>query len=371
MRLRPSGVAESRFRRVATLALWVTIVATGVVDLTAILHQSPYFAGWWWWPAVVLNLGIVVAFLVLPFVAARFLPLAAGIYAIGSLIVLITSPLAGHLPDEDLGSAWPLRIISSFGVAAALAFRTRTVWVYMGALAVVSFIAASFDAGDARVGLETTLVNLSVSVPLSLVALAVMNTGRALDAAAASAIDAARRDAAGAAAALERRRVELLAHDDILYTLRATALGFDTAALARASLDRLEQVDGPAVADVVTRLRSITSQLAPTGSFSAEGSAVLEPEIADALVQAAGEALRNSIVHAPGAALRVSVDLGPDRAQVSIIDDGPGFRPSRLPTGRLGVSRSIVDRMQSVPGGSARILSAPGRGTTVELGWAA
>ena len=84
-----------------------------------------------------------------------------------------------------------------------------------------------------------------------------------------------------------------------------------------------------------------------------------------------GEALRNSVLHAPGAARTVTVVLAPDGARVTVSDDGPGFRPTRLPVGRLGVSRSIVERMDSILGGSARITSAPGRGTSVELDWTA
>lgn len=369
------GVAESRFLQVATLALVVAMVATGVVDFTAIVHQAPYLAQWWWYPAITLNLGTVVAFLVFALVSVRLLRTVALVYALGSLIVLAAIPFAGELPD-DLGSAWPLRMISIFGVTAALTLRARGLWIYVGVLMAVALVASWADAGDLLVALNTDLVTMSVSVPLALLVLVVVVTGRALDAAATSAVEAARSDAASAAASLERRRVEMLAHDDILYTLRATALGYATSSLARTSLEHLSQVDGaPGAgapdADLITRLRYITTELAPEGSFAANGAGRLSPDVADALVAAAGEALRNSVVHAQGSALRVSVAVSSGSARVKIDDDGPGFLPSRLPAGRLGVSRSIVERMGSVPGGSARIRSAPGRGTTVELGWTA
>ncbi|MEO8263530.1 MAG: ATP-binding protein [Pseudolysinimonas sp.] len=369
------GIAESRFRQVVALAIVVTLVATGAADFTAIVRQAPYLAPWWWYPAITLNLGTVVALLVFALVSVRLLRTVALVYALGGLLVLAAVPFAGALPD-DLGSVWPLRMTSTFGIAAALTLRARGVWIYVGVLMVVAFLASWADAGDPLVALNTILVSLTVSVPFALLVLVVVRTGRALDAAATSAVEAARSDAASAAASLERRRIEMLAHDDILYTLRATALGYSTSSLARTSLERLSQVgsttDGSTPdADVITRLRSITTQLAPEGSFAANGAGRLSPDVADALVEAAGEALRNSVIHARGAVLRVSVDVSPGSARVKIDDDGPGFRPYRLPAGRLGVSRSIVERMGSVPGGSARIRSAPGRGTTVELEWAA
>jgi hypothetical protein len=364
------NLAETRFRLVATIALGVSMVATGVADLPAIAAQREWFADWWWFPAIALNIGAALGFLVLPFVAAQTVRIVTRVYAVGSLVVLITLPLAGDMPDA-LGSAWPLRIISTFAVAAALAFVSRGIWAYLVALMVMALVSAWAESGDVRVALNGDLVDLSVAVPFVLLILAILRTGRALDAASASAIEAARRDAAGAASALERRRVELLAHDYILYTLRATALGFPTSALAQTSLARLSEVEAPSGADVVTRLRSLTTLLAPEGSFSARGAGEVSPTVADALVEATGEALRNSVLHSAGAAIRISLDLSPRSARVTIADDGPGFRVSRLPAGRLGVTRGIVERMHSVYNGTARIRSAPGRGTTVELGWSA
>ena len=59
---------------------------------------------------------------------------------------------------------------------------------------------------------------------------------------------------------------------------------------------------------------------------------------------------------------------GPDGVVVTISDDGRGFDPERVPPGRHGVTGSIMTRMHDA-GGTARIDTAPGTGTTVTLSW--
>jgi signal transduction histidine kinase len=54
---------------------------------------------------------------------------------------------------------------------------------------------------------------------------------------------------------------------------------------------------------------------------------------------------------------------------ISIRDDGLGFALASVSPRRLGISRSITERMASVPGGEAVVTSAPGAGTKVELTW--
>ena len=55
-----------------------------------------------------------------------------------------------------------------------------------------------------------------------------------------------------------------------------------------------------------------------------------------------------------------------ERLQVFVRDRGPGFDPDSVPPDRRGVRESIVGRMER-HGGRARIASAPGSGTEVEL----
>ncbi|MGX7828873.1 sensor histidine kinase [Actinokineospora sp. 24-640] len=72
------------------------------------------------------------------------------------------------------------------------------------------------------------------------------------------------------------------------------------------------------------------------------------------------EAVNNAHKHAPGAAITVTLHAVPGGLRFAVSDDGPGF--ADLPPGsglhHLGTRATAV-------GGTARIQSAPGRGTTV------
>ncbi|MET0189847.1 MAG: ATP-binding protein, partial [Pseudonocardia sediminis] len=88
--------------------------------------------------------------------------------------------------------------------------------------------------------------------------------------------------------------------------------------------------------------------------------------VADAVLGAAREALRNVDRHAGADEVALRLDDGP-RPRVTISDDGAGFDPASA-DGSAGIAGSIVGRMASV-GGTATVGSAPGGGTTVTLTW--
>ncbi len=85
-----------------------------------------------------------------------------------------------------------------------------------------------------------------------------------------------------------------------------------------------------------------------------------------AIADAAEECMVNAARHA--GTDRVDVLLSRTGSVVSVLvsDAGCGFDPGSIPAERFGVRRSVVDRMAEV-GGRAKVISAPGRGTTVIL----
>jgi signal transduction histidine kinase len=95
---------------------------------------------------------------------------------------------------------------------------------------------------------------------------------------------------------------------------------------------------------------------------STDGVGRYPPEIETAVYFCCVEALQNATRHAPGSAVRIS--LAEDGAEVAftIADDGPGFEPAAATNG-AGL-RNMSDRLAAL-GGSCRVDSFPGRGTTV------
>lgn len=188
--------------------------------------------------------------------------------------------------------------------------------------------------------------------------------------------------------AAEQARVTALVHDEVLSALVAVALVPDDELRAvrdqagravhrvDAELDRLGtaadvRTDLVPAADLVAALRAAGAELEAslvTGS-SAAGSVALPRTAADTLVGACAEALRNTTRHAPGAPRALHVETLADAVLIRVRDEGPGFDLAAVPASRLGVRVSILGRLDAVPGCFGDVDSAPGRGTTITLGW--
>jgi signal transduction histidine kinase/phage shock protein PspC (stress-responsive transcriptional regulator) len=86
-----------------------------------------------------------------------------------------------------------------------------------------------------------------------------------------------------------------------------------------------------------------------------------------ACLQAAREAMVNAAKYGGGGgAVQVFAEVEGRSVFVSVRDRGPGFDPDSVPEDRMGVRESIIGRMQRY-GGTARLTTAPGEGTEVEL----
>ncbi|MCX2971534.1 PspC domain-containing protein [Streptomyces sp. TRM70308] len=86
-----------------------------------------------------------------------------------------------------------------------------------------------------------------------------------------------------------------------------------------------------------------------------------------ALLQAAREAMVNAAKYGGEAgAVQVFAEVEGRGVFLSVRDRGPGFDLDAVPADRMGVRESIIGRMER-NGGTARIRTAPGEGTEVEL----
>ena len=114
---------------------------------------------------------------------------------------------------------------------------------------------------------------------------------------------------------------------------------------------------------------------APSQTAGGEALAVPAP-VADAMMHAVREALVNAASHGATGEAWVEVNLAASAAdavapaglEVTVRDGGVGFDPAHIGPGRLGLRRSIIERVADC-GGQATIRSAPGQGTEVCLRW--
>jgi signal transduction histidine kinase len=182
------------------------------------------------------------------------------------------------------------------------------------------------------------------------------------------------------AALAERERLARSIHDGVLQVLaqvrrRGAELGGPAAELGSLAGEqevalRTLIVTGPpeqrplGQGEVTARLAALAT---PRVTVSTPATPVLLPtHTATELVAAVEAALANVRVHVArdAPAWVLLEDLG-EQVVVSVRDDGPGIPAGRLAAaeaeGRLGVSRSIQGRIESV-GGTARCESGPGLG---------
>lgn len=202
---------------------------------------------------------------------------------------------------------------------------------------------------------------------------------------------AAEANAAMEAALLDERRVlDGVIHDQVMTCLVAAAHGADErrsdvsalAGQALSALDRIgaqpEEAQAPVIAPSLRQLLAdVVASVGPNASFDAE---IPDPRlrvpqgVSRAMAQATREAVANAERHARaehiGVHLRIAPldDAGGARVEVEISDDGIGFDRSAVDPRRLGIRVSLIERMEVVAG-QARVWSAPGEGTSVQLAW--
>ncbi|WP_460184699.1 sensor histidine kinase [Thermopirellula anaerolimosa] len=91
----------------------------------------------------------------------------------------------------------------------------------------------------------------------------------------------------------------------------------------------------------------------------------LAPPVENNLYRIVQEAVHNAAHHSGSQEVEVRLSHEGSRVNVVIRDWGQGFNPAEVPTGHFGLA-AIRDRARML-GGSAQIVSAPGRGTTVRV----
>ena len=270
-------------------------------------------------------------------------------------------------------------------VAAAAVLSPRGRFLYIVLLA--PFLIAGYPAQDGlRLPAEEVMIYLVSSLGNMALLTWLLRQAQALDEA-----DARRRALlirlhTDASRARVRRRADNFIHDRILSVLKVIPTeSTETAQLRAGAREALADLDTAAAEPDESSARSsellaaLTRRLRAIGgddvviSDSITKDLNLPQETAQALIDAAAEALRNSLTHAAGpdrgpiartAALRSDAD----GITITVSDDGRGFDPEYTGTSRYGVSGSIIARMRDAQG-QARIDSSPGAGTTVTLSW--
>jgi len=380
---------------IARIVAVLRIIALAEMVVQVLIWHAFYLAGPWrlWGPAVALGWGCAVVTYLWRHHPTQ--PLACADTAVYAVLAL---GAGWCVPPAVRGEAasWLFILVSGQIIMptwfAPPRLRTALALTPCLALAAGTMLATSpLVTGKAR---HTSLALLLALVALHSIARRMLG-GRA--ARADAALAAADRDAQAQYVLLseniERREQDRLLHDTILNTLTAIARSGAAGAAAsrcRQDIGLLERALGASAAaagpvaaidEVVGEMRAcgltVDLTVSPVTGHDATappGAPVPGPVVA-AMAHATREALANVAAHAGTGTARVTVSLGPPgadgapgRFRVRIQDEGAGFDPGQVGPARLGIRRSITERVED-RGGSASVRSAPGRGTEVRLCW--
>jgi signal transduction histidine kinase len=395
----PAGPAMTTLRSViAYLASTVRLAGIAYTVVQIIFWHSFYAGapGDLAAPAVAVGWGAVMAVYL-----RRGWPSPVLACADSAVYVALALAAAGCVPPDARDVALSWLVISMSGQLMVAG------WYAPGALsAVLALItpaaycvgALTQPAPDIRTLAGTSVLLLIIALAHAYGRRVLYRRAEAADAGLARADQAASEQFAIMSATIERREHERLLHDTVLNTLTALARagGDDVTGVVnrcRQDVALIEDALGvpgePASAarrpsgDLLAELGVVVTDMRARGLAvhleAGDGNVPAVPaRVAVALSNAVREALSNVAAHAgTGEAwLRVRSmapardSAVPRRLEVFVRDHGIGFDLARVDSARLGLRRSIEERIADC-GGQASVWSVPGQGTAVRLSWPA
>ena len=300
------------------------------------------------------------------------------------MILMLTSFLGYRGPQDPQQLPW---ILAFDATLSAYLMLWLTPWVAAAGTLVIAILvpvsALLFTGGIPQVVLAAMPVHMS---NIGFIALFVGIRAQmiATRSAARAAAQGQARQTTARVEAEHREHVSRMLHDEVLSVLTAAlrtrgapsqelrgsaegALALLAAPLARPS------PGGEDCRAAVARLTAAAAAIDASCRVEATVTDGMIPAgVADGVLGAAREALRNSVRHAGSDARRsFVVHAAPTTLTAEIRDDGRGFVPELVPPGSFGISHSIVGRMRGLPGGAATVASQPGGPTVVTLNWRA
>lgn len=311
---------------------------------------------------------------------------ATGHFAVWHAMPLVVAPLMSNIclaVSAPVHSPWMVPWSTLAAMVAPLLWRRRV------SLGLVLVNAAAY--GAARAGSEPwTLAAIAAAIPLcgAVVVTRIVGAISAQFASVVGATVAADADAIRAEEqiALQHARAwwNRMMHDKVIGALmlgaRATSprelelarvMADEALAAFRETSPRGESHGAP---NDQSGLSSKLAALARSHGLIPEVGAVGEvdppEEVVAALVSASDQALSNVSRHAGVNRVDMQIEHSSSRAVVVIRDRGRGFDPTRIDERRLGLRMSMPSHLDDLHG-TTDVWSRPGRGTRIELAWAA
>lgn len=307
----------------------------------------------------------------------------------------------------DIWWAWQPWVTSCVLTGAVCTIRST---LLVTGISSVTYLAARLQSGAATIDAASEIVaGWQAAILVCLVLRSWRRIAAVGDRSEVAAIDEAGRAAAITAGDRAEQLAARTLHDRVLHTLRAATADrafVPSADLSRMAVDALAAFDpahraGPAHRDdpdlradsdlgsgteggfladrdladrdLAGRLREVADRSGVDVRLAVAGGRASNPlpePVCRALLDAAGEVLRNVRRHAGVTSASMTLHRGPDGVELAITDHGRGFDPERVPARSRGLTESVRGAMTTV-NGSVEVRTAPGCGTDVRLRWPA
>jgi len=383
-------ISRKQVEKVISRSVAVFGLVFGAQTVPWLLGQLDEAYPVWLWIVVPLLFGLLIVVVVMSF-AQVWVRKAHGTFAVAYLIVLLSWPWA-VLPGAEIfpGIHWLNYLITVATAMGAIAFNWRIATGYLVLTSVLySTIRAMPVGGNA--GWELSVLEGMYALILGGAVLIIVTMLRqaasSVDAAQATALDRYSHAVRQHATEVERVQVDSIVHDSVLTTLISAARAYTpqakelAATMAGNAIGHLRDAAGASPEDdttvrfttLVDRITDAASALSSPWELRVRsiGTASLPVQSADAIYSATVQAMVNSLQHAgeKGVTRWVAIrGVRPGGIEVVVADTGKGFRLTEIPTERLGVRVSIIERVANA-GGRAVIQSAPGEGTIITIRW--
>jgi hypothetical protein len=346
-----------------------------------------------WAAFVVITLfgGVIVA-LVLSF-ARRSVRTGHAIVAILYVVALVSWPFAITHPRVEVDNYWLYFLLTVGTSTAGIAFSTRIATIYLFVVPVIYGIIRMTPPGGSESPQHAALDSVYAIIlggAVNIVITMLRHAAQNVDTAQSTALERYGHAVRQHATEVERVQVDSIVHDSVLTTLISAARAYSPEAMELAAVmagNAIGHLHDAALVQpddgTTVRLRAVAKRISEAAGgmsppFQVRGAEVgsrsIPVSVGEAVYSAAVQAMVNSIQHggeSPNIERWVLMKSArPGGILVEIGDTGRGFSMSSIPTERLGVRVSIIERVTNA-GGSVEIISAPDHGALVSVRWPA
>lgn len=364
------GFSVGRAVRLVYLIFTVAVAAVTITGYWPWLTQLPVPVAVIAWLMVALLLGSAALILFTNDVRGwgNLLPALTGLLLIGLMLC----------PRNDaVGiSWWPSSAIMELQVFGLVGGGRVTRWVWPVSLGIASAVGMAIHAPARSVAASAVFAD-ALSAGAFLGTAGLLYFGLAISAQEADTTTQARLrlrsgDESALRDALDQERAEQFIHDVVIHALRAVAQfgnGVDRENVVEHSRSAADAIEAGGASPQFNRLRDDLRDAARAYQLdvSIAGHASAPSYVLQAVGVAATEALRNVARHSGTKHADIKLQQVGTGLRALIEDRGVGIDARRAP-GHRGISESIVGQMERA-GGTARVLSQPGIGTSVILEW--